>query len=280
MLQSFAYLEAAAPAPKHYALQGQVLGKSGSEQQITVNHGEIPGFMAAMSMPYPVRAKSDFDKVQPGDKITADVVVDGGHRYWLEKVKVVDDSGRGSVSSLPPHELLPGETAPDLPLTNQDGKQIRLGDFKGKAVLITFIYTRCPFPTFCPLISSNFAAIQKELAKNPEDYAKTHLVSISLDPAYDTPPVMRKYGLSYLSDDAGGFQHWDFVSSSPEDLKKLATAFGLEYFEQDNLISHSMETILLNTDGKIAETWPGSDWKIAEMVAALRQEASKPSSGE
>ena len=261
-------------ARRHYVLQGQVLGKSAELQQITVNHGEIPGFMAAMSMPYPVRDKSDFERVRPGDEIKADIIVDRTNHFWLENVVITDESRRGAISSLPAHELLPGEAAPDLPLTNQDGKQMRLSDLKGKAVLISFIYTRCPFPTFCPLISSNFASINKQLAENSQDYASTHLVSISLDPNYDTPPVMRKYGLSYLAGDAAGFEHWDFVSSSPDDLKKLATAFGLEYF----VISHSMETILLNPDGTIARTWNGSSWQVADVLAALRRAAApKPS---
>ena len=87
---------------------------------------------------------------------------------------------------------------PDVPLVNQDGKTLHLADFKGKAVLLTFIYTRCPFPTFCPLISSEFAAIHNDLAQTPPIYGKTHLLSVSLDPNYDTAPVLRKYGLAYL----------------------------------------------------------------------------------
>ena len=267
-------LTACRDSPKRYFLQGRVLGKSASAQQLTVNHSDIPGFMAAMTMTYPIKDTQGFQQVQPGDLITADVVVGGNNDYWLERLAIKDKAGRGAVSSLPPHGLLPGEPVPDIALTNQDGKAVHLADFRGKAVLVTFVYTRCPFATFCPLTSSKFAAIQKELAKTPGDYEKTHLITISLDPKYDTPPVMRKYGLAYLSDDPKGFGHWEFVSTSPDDLRKLATAFGLEYFEQDKLISHSMKTVLLATDGTVSHSWSDNQWTNSDVVAALRQQAA------
>ena len=261
-------------SPKHYSLQGRVLGKSDSTQQLTVNHSDIPGFMAAMTMTYPIKDTQGFQQVQPGDLITADVVVGGNNDYWLEHLAIKDKTGRGTVSSLPPHELLPGEPVPDIALTNQDGKALHLADFRGKAILVTFVYTRCPYPTFCPLTSSKFAAVQNELAKTPGDYAKTHLITISLDPQYDTPPVLRKYGLAYLGNDPTGFEHWEFVSTSPDDLRKLATAFGLEYFEQDKLISHSMKTVLLATDGTVSHSWSDNQWTNSDVVAALRQQAA------
>src|ERR1700758_2348134 len=138
------------PPKRHYFLQGRVLGKSDPTRQIIVNHGAIPGFMPAMTMPYPVKDTRGFREVQPGDLIGADLVVSGNDAYWLERLTVKDKTGRESVASLPPHELLPGEQVPDVALTNQGGRTLHLAEFRGKAVLITFIYTRCPFPTFCP----------------------------------------------------------------------------------------------------------------------------------
>ena len=179
-------------AQKHYALRGRVLAKS--TDQLTVNHGDIPGLMPAMTMPYAVKDAAEFQKVQAGDSITADLVVEGD-KNWLQHVVITDTSGRDSIFATTAEEIEPGAQIPDVPLVNQDGKTIHLSDFKGKSVLITFIYTRCPFPTFCPLISNEFAALHKELLKAPGDYKRTHLVSISLDPAFDTPPVLRKYGL-------------------------------------------------------------------------------------
>jgi protein SCO1/2 len=260
---------------KRYTLRGRVVAKSSGTGQLSVAGEKIPGFMTAMIMPYPVKDPQGLAAVEAGDQITADVVLKNDETYWLERVTITDKSGRGSVpAATTPHELLPGEAVPDVPLTNQDGKTLHLGQFKGKAVLLTFIYTRCPFPTFCPLISSEFATIQNDLAKNTADYNRTHLVSISLDPNYDTPSVLHKYGLSYLQDDASGFAHWDFVSTSPADLQKLAAAFGLEYYEENNQISHSMSTILLAPDGSVRQTWPGNKWTSSEVLAALRNATS------
>jgi protein SCO1/2 len=168
------------------------------------------------------------------------------------------------------HVLLIGDKAPDFPLVNQDGKTLRFSQFKGKVVLLTFIYTRCPFPDFCPLLSRQFAAIEKELAKNPEDYQKTHLISISLDPSYDKPPILRAYGLPYVDHDPKAFQHWDFVSTTPEDLQKLVASFGLEYSEENSQITHSMNTVLLAADGTVANMWPGNEWQTSEVVDAMR----------
>ena len=261
---------------KHYKLTGQVLAKNEAAAQASIDNDNIPGFMPAMTMNYPVKDPQGLQQVQPGDRITADVVVqNGGSNFWLEHVTITDQSARGSIAvATKPHELLSGEKVPDVPMVNQDGKTLHLADFKGKAVLLTFIYTRCPLPTFCPLISSEFAAIHNDLAQTPAIYQKTHLLSVSLDPNYDTAPVLRKYGLAYLKDDASGFQQWDFVSTNPADLQKLASAFGLEYYEQNNQISHGMSTILLAADGTIRQIWPGNEWKTSEVLAALKGAAS------
>jgi protein SCO1 len=256
---------------KHYDLKGEVLEKNPATNEITVKHGDIPGFMPAMTMSYSVKDQNGFQQVEPGDDITADVITANNGEYWLENVRITDESGRKTIKPGTVHRLDIGDHVPDLTLVNQDGKSFRLGDFKGKAVLITFIYTRCPVPTFCPRLSSQFAKIQDDLAKTPGDLAKTHFVTISFDPKYDTPAVLRKYGLAYLDNDPAGFSHWDFASTNPGDLRKIADAFGLEYFEEDNQISHSMVIVLISPEGTVAKYW-STDWTTAELEDALRQQ--------
>lgn len=258
---------------KHYDLKGQVLDKNPATNEITVKHGDVPGFMPAMTMLYPVKDQNEFRQVEPGDAITADVVTaNNGNQYWLENVRITDESGRKASKPGSVHRLNIGDHVPDLTLVNQDGRSFQLGDFKGKAMLVTFIYTRCPMPTFCPRLSSQFAKIQGDLAKTPDDFAKTHLVTISFDPKYDTPPVLRKYGLAYLDNDPAGFSHWDFASTNPGGLRKIADAFGLEYFEEENQISHTMDIVLISPDGRIVKYW-STDWTTPELEDALRQQA-------
>jgi len=261
-------------SPKRYNLRGEVLGKNPASNEVTVKHAAIPGFMPAMTMPYKVKNSGAIQELQPGDKITAIVVVNGDD-YWLENIRITDRSGRTSAKPpLPPHLLAVGESVPDLALTNQDGKTIHLHDFAGKAVLLTFIYTRCPMPAFCPRLSSQFAKIHEDLKKTPDDYRKTHLLTVSFDPKYDTAAVLRKYGLAYLDNDPSGFAHWDFASTTPSDLRKLADAFGLEYFEEGSQISHTMNIVLIAPDGTVARYW-ATQWTAAELEKALREQAAK-----
>ena len=259
---------------KRYNLRGQVVAKNVAANEITVQHDEIPGFMAAMTMPYKVKDPATVQEVEPGDRIAAEVVVvNGGSNYWLEDVRITEQIGRKSASAAPSvHRLNVGEHVPNLPLVNQDGRTIHLDDFKGKALLVTFIYTRCPLPNFCPRLSSQFAKIHDDLAKTPDDYRKTHLLTITFDPKYDTAPVLRKYGLAYLDDDPSGFGYWDFAFITPVDLRKVADAFGLMYFEQDNQISHTMNIVLVAPDGTVSKYW-SQEWTTSELEEALRQQA-------
>jgi len=260
---------------KRYNLQGEVISKNPTTDQITVKHGDISGFMPAMTMPFKVKDPAVLRQLQPGDKIAAELVVPDNGNAWLDSIRILDRSGRrASKPASPTHPLVVGEAAPDLPMTNQDGKTIRLSDFKGKGVLVTFIYTRCPMPTFCPRLSSQFAKIQSDLKKTPDDYRRTHLLTISFDPKYDTPAVLRKYGLAYLDDDASGFAHWDFAVPTSGDLRKLANAFGLEYVEEDNQITHSMDIVLISPNGKVAKYWE-TEWTTPELEKALTEQAAR-----
>jgi protein SCO1 len=256
---------------KTYVLTGRIISKQPSSQELIIHNDDIPGFMPAMTMPYAVKDPEGFERVQPADLIRADVVVEQPTQFYLEHLAVIGKSAAStSPQGAPVRALLIGDKAPDVPLVNQDGKTLRLSQLKGKAVLLTFVYTRCPFPDYCPLLSRQFAAIQNDLAKTPDDYNRTHLVSISLDPNYDKPPILRQYGLSYVEHDPKGFQHWDFVSTKPQDLQILVGSFGLEYSDEDSQISHSMNTILLAPDGTMANMWPGNEWKPSEVADVIR----------
>ena len=255
---------------RNFKLTGKVVSKDPANHSLVVDHDDIPGFMPAMTMPYPVEKGTDFSAIEPGDRIEARVVVQSNVSYWLDHIVVTDSTQRGLMVKQG-KQLTPGEEIPDLDMVNQDGKTVRLSDFHGKTLLLTFVYTRCPIPTMCPLLSSRFASVNRELAKDPQEYARTQLLSISLDPKYDTPPVLRKYGLAYLNEDAKGFDHWQFTAPSPENLRKLANAFGLVYIEEDNQISHSVCTVLIGPKGEVVREWMTNDWNTPEAVAAIRQ---------
>src|SRR5581483_7426553 len=150
-------------------------------------------------------------------------------RSWLENVvlsqETADNTATGSAV-----EPQPGDAMPDFTLTNQDGKRITLGDYRGRALVVTFIYTRCPVPDYCPLMTNHFAAISQAIKADAALYDKTHFLSVSVDPEYDTPKVLREYGAKYLG--ATDFGHWEFATGQAEAVKQFATWFGLQYWPE------------------------------------------------
>jgi protein SCO1/2 len=263
-------------SPTTYTLTGRVISKHPDQQQLIIDNDNIPGFMAAMTMPYDVKDPAGFQKVQPADVIRAVVVVGPNNQFWLEHLEVTGKAAARPASDASPRRvLMVGDKVPDVPMVNQDGKTMLFSQLKGKLLLLTFIYTRCPFPDYCPLISRQFSTIQNELGNNPVEFQNTHLISVSLDPDFDKPAVLREYGLKYMDHNPAGFKHWDFVSTSAADLQVLTKEFGLDYSAQDNgQLSHTLNTILIARDGTVAEVWPGNEWRPPEILDVTRHALS------
>lgn len=228
--------------------------------------------MPAMVMPFQVKGATDTARLGAGDEITATLVV-GGEQTWLEDVRVVQKGKNATDARDVEIDKLPREGAPvpDFTLVNQDGKKISLKQYRGKALLITFIYTRCPLPDYCPLMSSNFAEIDQALQKDPGLYAKTHLLSVSFDSKYDTPAVLRSYGAAYTEKYVDEkFEHWEFASGSAEEVKAITTFFGLQYEPQSDQIVHSLVTAIISPDGKVFKIYPYNDWRAGDLLRDLR----------
>jgi len=252
-----------------YPLAGKIISIDQSKSQVVVSHSEIKGYMPAMVMPFKLKDLSLVQSLAKGDVITATLI---GNESFLADVRVVrkeasSDPRDAEINALP-HE---GDTVPDFTLINQNGKKISIKQFRGKALLVTFVYTRCPLPDYCPLMSSNFAEIDKALQKEPALYAKTHLLSVSFDSAYDTPAVLKSYGAAYTekyTDEK--FEHWEFASGSPEEVKAIAKFFGLQYEAKSDQIVHSLVTAIISPDGKIAKIYSFNEWKPADVLNDLR----------
>lgn len=259
---------------KHYDLKGKVVAVDKNKHEITIAHEEVKDYMPSMTMPFNVKDVWVFEIAAPGNQIAANLIVDGTES-WLEEVVLTENTTSDS-STMPVEGAGPtaGTEVPNYRLINQDGKTIRLHDYKGKALLLTFVYTRCQDPNQCTLMSSNFAAIDQELQKQPELYDKTHLLSISFDPTYDTPKVLRSYGASYTgkySDE--NFAHWEFASGSADEVKGVAQFFGLKYFQDtpsgEEQVIHSLRTVVIGPDGKVIKVYRGNEWKPEELLKDL-----------
>jgi protein SCO1/2 len=268
----------AAPQGKRYELKGTIVSVDKPNQSATISHEEIKGYMEAMTMPYKLKDAWPLDVMKPGDQIQATLVVTDDSD-WLEDVVVSQQSAAAAGAPRVEGSAMPkvGDAVPDFRLVNQDGKAAHLGQFRGKALLITFIYTRCPVPDYCTLMSDNFAAIERELQKTPALYKQTHLVSISFDPAYDTPKVLRSYGASHTGNyDKETFSHWEFATGDAEEVKKMAQFFGFAYVPEKDQIVHSLQTVLIAPDGKIANIYSGNEWKPSDVLRDINLAAAKP----
>ena len=252
---------------KRYAFKGKVMSVDKNAGTANIDNEPIAGFMDPMVMPYSFKPPSQIDQIQPGDSITADVVVDS-EKYWLEHVKVIGHSQAPAdkpAASIPIPS--PGDEVPDFKLINQSGKSISLHQYRGQTLLLTLIYTRCPFPDFCPRVSHEFAEIDHQLLSDPAHYGKTHLLSISFDPAHDTPKVLRAYGFSCAgSKDPALFQRWEFAAIPQGELQEFANYFALTYKEEGGTITHSLSTAVIAPDGKILKWYHGADWQASDLL--------------
>jgi len=263
---------------KVYHLRGKVISTNSATGEVTLNHEAIPGFMDAMTMPYKLKDPSILSELHPGDTITADVLVSQNPDadVLLDHIVVVAQARPDYKPVVFYHVPEPGDAVPDFKLRNQDGRPIHLDQFRGKTLLLTFIYTRCPLPNFCPLVTHNFAVINRQLATDPSLYARMHLVCVSFDPDHDTPQRLRAYGAQYIGSDAkSAFAHWDFAVPTKPELLEMAKYFDVGITPgPDETITHTLSTTLIGPHGKVVQFYPGNEWTPEQVVADVKKAAS------
>jgi len=263
------------PHFKVYKLRGKVVSTNAATGEVTLNHEAIVGFMEAMTMPYKLKDPTILSELHPGDVLTADVLVsqDPDAAVLLDHLVVIAQAKPDYRAPTAFHVPTPGDAVPDFKLRNQDGSPIHLAQFRGKSVFVTFIYTRCPSPDFCPRVTRNFAQLEKELAANSALYGRTHLICISFDPDHDTPERLRAYGAMYIGGEGhNAFAHWDFAVPAKPDLIEMAKFFDLgTTSEADSTITHTLSTTLIGPDGKVIRFYPGNEWTPDQLLADAKQ---------
>jgi protein SCO1 len=263
---------------KTFTIRGKVLGTDATH--VTLDGEDVPGFMDPMIMGYALKDPSVVSELHPGDRISATVLADHGPEGYtnvrLDNIVVIAQARPDYKPAVQYHVPTPGDTVPDFHLLNQSDRTLHLNQFKGKLVLLTFIYTRCPLADFCPRMSRNFADIDKALTAEPALYHQTHLLSISFDPTYDTPMVLRSYGGAYTGNyTKEKFTHWDFAVPSEKDLPALTQFFNVGVTPGDsNTLTHSLSTVLIGKDGRIIAWYPTNDWKPSDVLAQIEKSAA------
>jgi protein SCO1/2 len=279
LLLTFSLAGCSGPPPeagaKSYPLKGKVVSVDAANRKVTIDHEEIVGFMPAMTMAFVVLEKDAalLDGVTPGDEVTARLVTPDS-RYWIEDLVVVKHGTPDPNAEPPSHEhaLHPGEALPDVHLVNQDGEEVSLSDYRGRALALTFVFTRCPLPDYCPLMMKNFAAAHAALVADDDLAASTHLLTVSFDTAHDTPEVLRAFGKPFQETDPL-FTHWELASGTDEAIRALGGPLGLDYVEESRSFTHNLRTAVVDPEGKLHVLRRGNEWAPEELVADLRAAA-------
>jgi len=261
-----------------FLVKGVVVALDPDGKTVKIKHEEIPGYMGAMTMPFEARPTNELSGLAAGDTVSFRMSVtdtDG----WIDQIKKLESAQ--VTNTLPTtgpfravrdvEPLNVGDLMPDYHFTNQLGQAVSLSQFRGQAVAITFIFTRCPFPTFCPLMSRNFEEVQKKLLAQPNAPTNWHLLTISFDPEYDTPPRLKGYAKQYNADP----QHWSFLTGALIDITAIAEQCGLTFWrEGDGVnISHNLRTAVVDAHGRVQKILPENKWTSEELATEILKAA-------
>jgi protein SCO1 len=252
---------------REYQLQGQILAVRPERHEVVIKHGDIKGFMPGMTMPFTVKDDALLDGKQPGDLVTATLVVGEVQAHLSTLTTTGHTAVQGSAPPPPPDVRQPGEALVDAHLIDQDGSAKTFSSLRGHRVAMTFIYTRCPLPDFCPLMDKHFAEVQKTIASTPA-LADVRLVTVTLDPAFDTPKVLKAHARRQGADLA----RWSFLTGDPAEVNQFGSQLGV-YVEHNPTgssdITHNLRTAVIDAGGRLVKIHTGNDWTPAELIADL-----------
>jgi protein SCO1 len=254
-------------AVRVFSARGVVEEVKPQEQMIVIQHEAISNYMDAMTMPFKVKDPNELNGLHRGDKVIFELFV-GEDESWVAKIAVT-----GTVSLLPMETNSAAEARAEMryellhyKFTNELGQAVSLSDFSGQALAITFFYTRCPLPDFCPRLSKNFQSASQKLEAMTHMPVNWHFLSISFDPEFDTPQVLKNYGQLYQYDPA----HWSFLTGPKDKIMELAQGAGVTVEDHDGVINHNFRTLIIDASGHLQTVFPTSgdlsDQIVAEIV--------------
>jgi len=265
---------AAAPstAARRYPFRGVVRKVDAAKREVTVEHEAIPGFMDAMTMSFPVHDDPQvFEILHPGDRLEARLVVDG-ERFWLEQIltKGFEPTSAAAASPAaavvtpePNRGVAVGDTIPDFALTDQTGRTVRLSQMRGEPVAVTFLYTRCPIATACPMTATKFAKLDAML----KEKRFGRLLTITVDPEHDTPKVLADYA-KHLGAEPG---RWEFLTGDPKEVAKVAMSFGMIYYPDKGQVVHAQTAAVVDPAGRLATIYYGQMWEPEHLLRDLEK---------
>ncbi|MBA4148293.1 MAG: SCO family protein [Verrucomicrobia bacterium] len=263
-----------------FQVRGEIKEIKPDGKTVRIQHEEIPDYMAAMTMNLEAR-DTDLSAFKPGDYISFRMLVteDDG---WIDQLQKVDaasavkpptelPSRRGSFRLSRDVEVLDvGDVLPDYSFTNQFGKTFKMSDFKGKALAINFIFTKCPFPTYCPRMAQNFSQALKQLKQSKDARTNWHFLTITIDPETDTPAVLEGYAKTYNYDP----QRWTFATGDLVEITAITEQLGQTFWREGGTINHNLRTVVIDGEGRLQTILPSNEWPVEELVKAMISAAS------
>ena len=258
---------AADPSAREYELHGQILAVRPERSEVVIKHQDVKGFMPGMTMPFTVKDPDLLKGKQAGDLVTATLVV-GDTSAHLRTLTTTGHTALTEPPPPPPPDIRqPGEALVDATLVDQDGAPKPISSFRGHRVAMTFVYTRCPLPDFCPLMDKHFATLQTTLASTPS-LADVRLVTVTLDPAFDTPRILKAHAKRLAADSS----RWTFLTGDPKEVNQFGSQLGV-YVEHNPTgssdITHNLRTAVIDANGRLVKIHTGNDWTPADLIADL-----------
>ena len=255
---------------REYEVRGQILAVDRGRREITIKHEDIRGFMPGMTMPFKVRDARLLERREAGDLVEATLVVEDANAY----LSSIERTGHAELTAPPPPPrvdvLEPGQPAPGVRLTDEAGTTRALSDWRGRIVAVTFTYTRCPMPDFCPRMDQHFKRVQGEILADPGIRDRIALLSVSFDPAFDTPQVLAAHARQAGADP----RVWHFVTGERDAIAGFASRFGISIIHEGSTaadITHNLRTAVIASNGTLLMIFNGNDWTPADLMHALRQ---------
>ena len=251
---------------RRYPLTGTVVGHEASPSRVGVAHEAVTGLMPAMSMPFEVAGAAP--ATRDGDRIAATLVVTTT-RSWLEDVKITAASSVPAPGVAAARSAAPGALVPPFQLIDQRGQPFNLQSFAGRVLVVTFIYTRCPLPDFCPLMIAHLESVRQR-AEQAGLGGRLALLGVTLDPDYDTPAVLQAFGESRLK---GGrrLDQWTFATGTPAQIETVASLFGVRHQNVNGTVTHTLSTAVVGHDGRIMRVFDSNSWRPDELFDVVRR---------
>jgi len=238
---------------------------------VVVSHEAIANYMDAMTMPFKVKLPKELAGLQVGDQISFRLAVTD-EVSWIAQITRVGtvrvEDHKQPVGTEAPEALAPAARHPllDYKFSNELGQPVSLNDFRGQALAITFFFTRCPIPDYCPRLAKNFQEASIKLASLRGAPTNWHFLSISFDTEFDNPTVLKAYGEIYHYDRA----HWSFLTGAADKVGELARLSDVKFERDAGSFNHNFRTLIIDTAGHLQTVFPiGGDLSNAIVDGIL-----------